>query len=956
MPAQEMPQVYHSGECEIDVARRELRIRGSPRPLGGRAFGLIEILARSPGQLITKDELMDRIWPGTIVGENTLSVHVSAVRKALGSHRTMLRTESGRGFRLLGEWTVTGPTILPPMVVQNQPSLHREAPVSNLPTAAPRLVGRATDLRRVCDLLSAYRVVTLTGPGGIGKTVLALHAARAVLGEFADGGWVVELASLPDPNLVPPAVSGVLGLRLNGGQHPAAAIAQAIGNKKLLLVLDNCEHVIDAVANLAEMLVRLCPHLTVLATSREVLRIDGEQVYRVVPLEVPPVEETATDGILARSGVALLIARIKQSNFSFAPDPNDLSSIAAICRHLDGIPLAIEFAAARIAALGIQMVAEGLAQRFTLLTTGRRTALPRHRTLRATLDWSYDLLPETDRLLLRGLAIFSGGFTVEAAVAALQDSISDPPSVAGSIVDLVAKSLVVLRSQANPRWYLLESIRAYALEKLIESGEISAVARRHAGYFRDLMVQMASNSIDRLSAGELAKYSGELDNVRAALEWAFSAQGDGNLGVELTVAVVPLFIQMSLLTECGERAERALAVLDDAPATAVARMRLSAALAWSLAYGVGRARETAAAWTKTLELAELLRDTAYRRHALWGLCIDQFNTGNVRTALSYAERFAGLVSNSDDAIERMKADRILATSLHYLGDQNRARYHIEQALSHDVPAQSRSHTVSAGFDLLVSTHYFQARILWLQGCPESALRLVALNVEEGLALGQALSFCSVLGQSACPITLLSGDLDAAERYGVMLAEHTERNPIRLWNIWARCFNGLIAARRGDVDHGVRTMREALDQAADAQFLPRFLLLRGEYAQYIGSAGAVSEAVEIVDGMLAACEARDEGWYLAELLRIKAELLLLRDGGSAETSVEQLLRRSLDEANRQGALAWELRAATCLAHLWIRQGRQGAAIALLRPVYARFTEGFETTDLRAARAILEPPVS
>jgi predicted ATPase/DNA-binding winged helix-turn-helix (wHTH) protein len=918
--------------------------------LGGRAFELIEILAQSSGRLISKDELMDRLWPGVAVGDNTLAVHVSAVRKALGPFRTVLRTESGRGFRLLGEWTIRDPATPPPVAARHEPAPPSELPLSNVPVSVPDLVGRSVDLQRICDLLSAYRVVTLTGPGGIGKTALALHAARVVLGEFTDGDWVVELGSLSDPALVPSAVSGVLGLRLSGGQTAAAAIAQAIGNKKLLLVLDNCEHVIDAVANLAEMLVRSCPHLTVLTTSREVLRIDGEQVYRVVPLDVPPAGEHAVGDILARSSVALLIARIKQADFNFAPGPDELASIAAICRRLDGIPLAIEFAAARVAALGIQAVADGLAHRFALLTTGRRTALPRHRTLRAALDWSYDLLPDSDRLLLRGLAIFPGGFTVEAAAAVMQDTLSDPSDVAGGIVSLVTKSLIAPRPEGDSGWYMLETTRAYALEKLVERGEISAAARRHAGYFRDRMARVATNA----TAEDLARYSGDLDDVRAALDWSFSAEGDRELGVALTVAVMPLFIQMSLLNECRERAERALAVMEDDPTTAMDRMRLSAALAWSLAYGVGRARETAAAWTTTLELAELLGDTEYRRHALWGLCIDQFNTGNVRTALSYAERFAGLVGNADPAIERMKADRILATSLHYLGDQNRARYHIEQALLSDVAARPRSQTVSAGFDLLVSTHYFQARILWLQGFPDSAQRLVALNVEEGLALGQALSFCSVLGQSACPITLLSGDLDAAGRYGAMLTEHTERNPIRLWNIWARCFNGLVAATRGDVDRGMSALREGLDLAGEAQLLPRFLLLRGEYARYLGSAGAVSEALEIVDGMLAACEARDEGWYLAELLRIKAELVLKRDGRSA--AAEQLLLRSLDEANRQGALAWELRAAISLARLWIGEGRRSAALALLRPVYGRFTEGFATTDLRAARAILESPAS
>ncbi len=347
----------------------------------------------------------------------------------------------------------------------------------------------------------------------------------------------------------------------------------------------------------------------------------------------------------------------------------------------------------------------------------------------------------------------------------------------------------------------------------------------------------------------------------------------------------------------------------------------------------------------------MLDDTEYRRHALWGLCIDQFNTGDMRTALTYAEQFAGLVRDFDGAIERMMADRILATSLHYLGDQKRARVHIDRALTHDMARPSGSHTVSAGFDLLVSTHYFQARILWLQGFPQAALRVVGLNVEEGQALGQPLSFCSVLGQSACPLTLLSGDLDAAGNYGVMLLEHTERNPIRLWNIWARCFNGLVTAGRGDVRGGMRALREGLELAGEAQLLPRFLLLRGEYALHLGQVGAVTEALEIVERMLAACEVRGEGWYMPEILRIKAELLSL-DGNDRKADAEALLLRSLDNAGRQGALAWELRTATSLARRWVGHGRRPDAITLLQKTCGQFTEGFETVDLRAARAILE----
>jgi DNA-binding winged helix-turn-helix (wHTH) protein len=351
--------VYASGECEIDLARRELRVLGSPVPVGGRAFEIIEVLAQSAGELVTKDELMDRVWPGAVVMDGTLHVHAAAVRKALGPYRGLLKTESGRGYRLLGDWTVQRRDGAKPLGGSRQIRATAESPATNFPATGTRLVGRSAAVQRLQDLVSAYRVVSLTGPGGIGKTSLALKVARSVLGEFTDGGWLVELASLSDPHLVPSAVAGVLGLRLGSNMISAEAVARAIADRSLLLVLDNCEHVIGAAATLAEMFVRLCPRTTILATSREVLRIEGEYAYRVLPLEVPTTERVNAEQIMAHSAPKLFISRARELGSDFSPHADSLLTIAAICRHLDGIPLAIEFAAARAATLGIEHVAAG---------------------------------------------------------------------------------------------------------------------------------------------------------------------------------------------------------------------------------------------------------------------------------------------------------------------------------------------------------------------------------------------------------------------------------------------------------------------------------------------------------------------------------------------------------------------------------------------------------------------
>jgi non-specific serine/threonine protein kinase len=357
--------------------------------------------------------------------------------------------------------------------------------VTNFPVAPPDLIGRETAAEHLRELLSAHRVVTLTGPGGIGKTVLALNVARSLFPTFDGDRVVVELVSLSDPKLVPSAIASVLGLKMGGGEISPDSVARAIGGRKLLLVLDNCEHVVEAAARLAETLVHLCPYASILATSREILRIECEQVYAVPPLEVPPQHQEEIGKVLGYSAVQLLVARTTALRSDFSPQEENLKAIVAICRSLDGIPLAIEFAAARAATLGLDQVASRLDDRFGLLTAGRRTALPRHQTLRATLDWSYELLTEVERCLLRRLAIFAAGFTLEAAIAVMSDDVTGASTVVEGIANLVAKSLLTLDgSVPSGRWRLLETIRAYALEKLAESGEGEHVARQRVELFR----------------------------------------------------------------------------------------------------------------------------------------------------------------------------------------------------------------------------------------------------------------------------------------------------------------------------------------------------------------------------------------------------------------------------------------------------------------------------------------
>ena len=951
LPSSDKPNEHETfgfGSFRLIPAQRMLLDEGKPVRLGGRALDILVTLVESAGETISRDQLIARTWPDTVVDEGALRVHVAALRKALGDGRAGRRyvaNNPGRGYAFVAP--VTREYARP-----DPASADGTASVNNLPAPLTRIVGRDDTIAGLTTQLVRRRFLTIVGPGGIGKTTVAVAVADIVRASYKDGAWFVGLASLADPDLVPSALGAAFGIPPSGAD-PLRALAAWLRDKTALIVLDSCEHVIDAAAALTEAVLKAAPGVSILTTSREPLRAEGESLHRLAALELPSDSvDLAAGDALRYSAVQLFAERAMAAVDGFALADADVPPVLEICRRLDGIPLALELAAARVDVFGVRDLAAHLDNRFRVLTSGRRTALPRHQTLGAALDWSYLLLQEEEQAVLRRLSVFAGDFALEAAVAIAADP--GPSGIVDHLANLVSKSLVAADPRGEVAQYrLLDTTRLYALEKLKSSGEFQQVARRHAEYYRALFAPAETESESRPQAEWLAIYGRHLDNVRAALDWTFSPEGDPQLGVAVTIAVVPLWVQLSLLGECRERVERALAFLDGIDAaTARPRMQLSKALGWSLMYGVGRAREAGPAWATTLELAEKLDDTGYRLDALWGLCIDQFNNGDLRAALEFARRFADLAAQTSDAIDLMMADRLLATAQHYFGDQREARHHIDCALAQLAALAQQPQIVRVRFEMRVSTHYFQARILWLQGFAEQALRVVAHNIEEGNAIGHALSYCSVLGQGACPIAFWAGDLDAAERYGAMLFDHTERHPIRLWHVWARCFNGLVIAKRGEIGAGLRALRGGLEEAGEARFLPRFLLLLGELAACLGTAGEAGLGLETIDGAIARCEAREEGWYIAELLRIRGELILLEGAADAANSAERHFLRALDWAHRQDALSWELRTATSLARVWQRKDRVAEARKLLISVYGRFTEGFATADLRQAKSLLE----
>jgi predicted ATPase/DNA-binding winged helix-turn-helix (wHTH) protein len=953
-PVYEPPASFEFGRFRILPQRREVLADGRPMELGGRAFDLLVVLIEANGAVVSKDELMSRVWPGRIVEDNNLHAQIKALRKAFADHE-LIRTIVGRGYQFRGEVRARPPSRserAEPGTASEVSGLPR--PPTNLPAPTSELIGRDGVIVEVIGLVADHRFVTLTGTGGIGKTRLGLEVARHLLPQFAGGVWVAELASLSDPRLVSVTVARALGLEVVSGVVSPERIAAALGSKQIMLVLDNCEHVIAAAAEMAETLLHANSAARVIATSREPLRAESERLYRVPPLAVPAEDTLTLEEVLRHGAVALFVTLAQAADPHFAFDWQAAAAIAGICRRLDGIPLAIELAAARASTLGVQELASRLDDCFNLLTEGRRTALRRHQTLHATLDWSYELLPESERAVLRRLSIFASGFTLEAAIGVIANAETLASDVLDGVANLVTKSLVAADvGGATVHYRLLGTTRAYAREKLAEHGELEQAARRHAQYYWDLCGQAEAEWETRPAAEWLADYGTQIGNVRSALDWAFSPSGDASIGVALTAAAVPLWCQLSLIEECRSRAEQALShVAPGSNRDTRCEMQLEAALALSLFHTKGPERETGAAWIRALAVADRLEDTEYQLRALWGLWSHRISSGEYRAALAFAERFRGLAAKQPDPAARLIADRMIGSVRLWMGDQTNARRHIERMLSRYVDPLHRSHALRFVWDQRVAGEIVLAVILWLQGFPDQAMGTVQETIERARASDHAISLCYTLARAACPVALWVGDLAAAECYVSMLLDHSAKLGMAVWQAEGRCFKGMLLFKRGTDGTGLRLLRTALDELRETGSVLRDSAFLCALAEGLAATGQVAEGLAAVDQALERSESCEERWCIAELLRIKGELLLLECAPKAAASAENHFRQALDWARRQGALSWELRAATSLARMWRKQRQSKEARELLAPIFDRFTEGFDTADLKATKALLD----
>lgn len=572
--AHQLSAVHRFDRIEVRPAQRQLLVDGQVATVGARAFDLLLALIEHRDRVVSKNELLDLVWPGLVVEENNLQVQVSTLRKILGPKA--IATVPGRGYR----FTLVGDAPAAP-----PPSPARAA----LPPRPPALLGRDADLDALLDLLDHHPLVTLVGPGGIGKTTLARCAAQARSTTWADGCAWVELASLTDGRLIAGSIAQALDLQLAPGGDPHAALMAALKPMQLLLVVDNAEHLVDALAPLVQTLLAHAPGLRLLVTSQSPLRVQGEQLLRLEALAVPSPDADATHAA-AFGAVALFTERARAADRRFVLGADNIAHVIEICRRLDGLPLALELAASRVPLLGARGVAERLDDRFKLLAGGSRSAPTRQQTLQAALEWSLALLPAVEQRLFQQLGVFAGGFTLPLASDVLAGDGLDEWALIDALAALVEHSLLSVSGGEVPRYALSETARAYALSS---SAQASLPRARHAAAMRRFFDAAPTDWLQMTDADWLARYEPELDNLRAALAFAH-AQGDAPTLVSLVGAAAPLWHHLSLYGEARFWHEQSETfVTDETPVPLAARWWRAAQWAWT-ATDPERARAAAA--------------------------------------------------------------------------------------------------------------------------------------------------------------------------------------------------------------------------------------------------------------------------------------------------------------------------------------------------------------------------
>ena len=929
----------------FSLRTRLLEKNGVPVKLGGRATDILRLLLSRAGEVIPKEEILAYAWSGLVVEEISLRVHIAELRKALGDGKDGARyitNVPSRGYCFVAP--VQRSVLVPTPAPSAKPVLEKPASVS-LPHRLERMVGREDILKDLSARISSDRFVTLRGPGGIGKTTVAIALAHDMLTAFDGNVYFLDLGPLKDATLVASSVAAALGLVVHHAD-PTDSIIAFLRDRRLLLVLDSCEHVIDVVAALAENIHQRAPNVSILATSRESLLVQGEQIFELVPLQAPPLGTgLSVSDALSYPAVRLFMERAEAAGHRADLTDDDANILAEICGKLDGIALAIELAAVRVGVHGLREVAALLDGRLKLEWRGRRTAPPRHKTLGATLDWSYGLIDEGERTVLRRLAIFAGQFTLQGALAVAGDQHTLADQVVDALGQLVAKSLVSARPEgSSTRYRLLDTTRAYAMQKLVDCGEAPGTARRHAGYVQQVLeTAMAAEASGGGQAPRAQERASLLADARAALTWVYANDDGADLRVPLAAACARLFVELNLLNEGRLWCSRALAVLDDRSRGTAWELELQSTLGHAYMFTERNSEQAESALRRGLEIAEGLDDLSHKFRLLARLNMFYRRTGEYRHLLPVALEAEKVARVIGDPAGLAGAKALVGVSYHLVGNQTEAQVHLDEGLQGDAALRSAQ---PGHFAYARTPQIPLARVLWLRGFPDRAIECV--RPLTGTAAPRDVVMHSIALCWSASLFGWVGDWEAVESLAGRLSAHAGIHGLTPYQAVAAGFRGQIMIARGELKTGIELLQSSLPRLHADRYELYASAFIAELSQGLAALGRLPEALRVLCETIARVEPEGAAFDMPELLRLRGELEAR--SGNLEAA-EASFAASVALSELQGALSWRLRTEMSLARLRRQQGRPGSLAAVAK-TYARFSEGFETADLKAARLILE----
>jgi predicted ATPase/DNA-binding winged helix-turn-helix (wHTH) protein len=904
------------GPFRLVPSRQQLFDGDQPLRIGSRALGLLEVLLEHHGEVVAKDKLIEAVWSGIWVDEANLRANIGSLRKALRDGkdgRRYIQNVPGRGYRFV-EPVYHDKGSFPATPIDD--GLAPQTPARD----TWRLIGRSEALESLSSQLATHRMVSVVGSGGVGKSSLATtEAARRQRAE-GESAVFVDLTTAKDADQV--WIAAATAFEVESNPSARAQVLRAARSRECLVILDNCEHVISAAAELAEALLRSGEGLQILATSREPLRVRGEWVHRVQPLDYPEINSNiAAADALTFSAVELLVERIAETVGGFTLTDREAPYAAEISRRLGGIPLALELAAAQAEVFNMRQLADNLRDRFRFLSHGLRTALPHHQSLHAMLEWSCQLLSETERMVLRRLSVFPAWFDMQDAIQVGARLGVLAPVVSAAVANLVTKSIATADiTDDSARYRFPETVRAYSREKLAEAGEFDTAYQALAAYLTEQYTTAATGQ-EGVGFGWLACSVRNLDNSRACLDWALIEGRDPDAGVELISKALPFWMLGSRLIEHRQYLEPALLhVLKLQPRRRKDELALEIGIALAQYFDGGPTKEVMARLKSALGVARKLPSKPQELAILWMLFGVAGNWGNYRAEREFARQFSDACLNTPPRQTRLRRLRILARALHDNGDQRNALKEIDRALT--VPFTPPKQLDAYSIDDLTAAMGIRARILWINGRADEAMVAAEECLARALAVDHAQSLCWAITFSLCPVAIWSGNTENANRFTAIAVAHSEKT-FEHWHEWAKLY------------------RTALDHPSDAvtaeQLLGRMIPAQKDIFATLWPSFAGAD--------IKPRAVRHTSWCSAELMRLAATRL-------DDAVGLRLLQQADALAKDQDALAWRLRIATSLAERHVARDERKKARAALAPVYETFTQGLSSKDLRSAAHILE----